>query len=141
MLDTQTSPARIAVIDDDLAFLELMRDLLGTGEGHDVRTSADWIGSVEFISRVQPDLVILDLMMGREQIGWAVIDLLREQPATRYVPIILCSAAAGFTDGREQRLRVGGGIEFVPKPFDVDHLLDTIDRLLGHKHARVLAVE
>jgi CheY-like chemotaxis protein len=129
MLDI--SPARrvrIAVIDDDDVFLELMRDLLGVGEGLDVHTSTDWVGSFELIQDVRPDLVILDLMMGREERGWAVIEALRSQAATRDIPIILCSAAGPAVDVQAERVRDLGAVEVVRKPFDVDHLLNTIYR-------------
>jgi CheY-like chemotaxis protein len=123
--------ARIAVVDDDPVFLELMRDLLGVGEGHDVLTSGDWIGSVEFIKSVRPDLVILDLMMGREQAGWAVIEILRADALMRSVPIILCSAALPALDSHAGRMREVGAVELISKPFDVDDLLDAIERLQG----------
>jgi CheY-like chemotaxis protein len=129
MLDISSAPRfRIAVIDDDDVFLELMRDLLAVGEGLDVHTSADWAGSFELVKDLQPDLVILDLMMGREERGWAVIEALRSETATRDIPIILCSAAGPAVDGHAERVRDLGAVEVVRKPFDVDHLLNTIYR-------------
>jgi CheY-like chemotaxis protein len=131
MAATRHRRPRIAVIDDDPAFLDLMRDLLEMGEGHDVHTSGDWMRSIEFIKSVQPDVIVLDLMLGREQAGWAVIDILRADPKTRDVPIILCSAAAPALDSNAPRLRRLRAVELVAKPFDVDDLLETIERLLA----------
>ena len=129
MLDIASAACvRIAVIDDDDVFLELMRDLLAVGEGLDVHTSADWVGSFELIKDLRPDLVILDLMMGREERGWAVIEALRSETATRDIPIILCSAAGPAVDVHAERVRDLGAVEVVRKPFDVDHLLNTIYR-------------
>src|SRR5437660_10388820 len=85
--------ARIAVIDDDVVFVDLMHDLLANGEGYEVVSSSQWIQSYEFVKETQPDLVILDLMMGRAQAGWAVLQLLQDDPATAQIPVILCSAA------------------------------------------------
>jgi adenylate cyclase len=141
MLDTLFPRSRIAIIDDDPVFLDLMHDLLHTGEGFNVHTSADWIGSFEFIKEVKPDLVVLDLMMGRDQTGWAVIEVLRGDPATRHIPIILCSAAAPALDPRAQRLREVSGLELVAKPFDVDHFLDAIERMLGQSSRTSIAAE
>ena len=120
---------RIAVIDDDAVFVELMHDLLGNGEGYDVVSTSHWPNSVEFIKATCPDLVILDLMMGREQTGWAVLDLLRSDPVTAAIPVILCSAAAPAL----RQYSPGGSrhaVETVAKPFDVDDLLGVIERLL-----------
>src|SRR5262245_57641571 len=86
--------AGIAVIDDDTVVVELMHDLLAAGEGYDVVSSPHWVHGFEFVKESSPDLVILDLMMGRELTGWAVLDLLHQDPQTAEIPIILCSAAA-----------------------------------------------
>ena len=127
--ETRPAPFRIAVIDDDAVFLELMQDLLGAGEGYEVVTSAEWVDSFVFIKETQPDLVILDLMMGREQTGWAILELLREDPATRDVPVILCSAATPALDKHADRL-AQGRVSALAKPFDVEKLLSEVDRLL-----------
>ena len=122
---------RIAVIDDDAVFVELMHDLLGNGEGYDVVSTSHWPNGLDFIKATCPDLVILDLMMGREQTGWAVLDLLRSDPATAAIPVILCSAATPAL----RQCSLGGSrhaVETVAKPFDVDDLLGVIQRLLAH---------
>jgi CheY-like chemotaxis protein len=121
---------RIAVIDDDTVFVELMHDLLASGEGYEVISNPHWPSSFEFVKQVEPDLVILDLMMGREQMGWAVLNLLRQDPTTAQIPIILCSAAAPALSKCEEELGERGPFATVAKPFDVDHLLAVIERLL-----------
>jgi CheY-like chemotaxis protein len=133
------SRTRIAVIDDDLVFVELMHDLLGDGEGYDVVSCSQWVSSLEFIKGAQPDLVILDLMMGREQTGGAILSLLQDDPDTSHIPVILCSAAAPAlrdyakqTDGRQP-------VEAVAKPFDVEYLLDVISRLLQSRQTDAVA--
>jgi CheY-like chemotaxis protein len=126
------NPPRIAVIDDDAVFLDLMQDLLGAGEGYEVITSSDWLDSFGFLKQAQPDLIILDLMMGREQTGWAILELLHEDEATRDIPVILCSAAAPALDQHADRLRPGL-VSALAKPFDVDALLVEIERMLASR--------
>src|SRR6202011_2473750 len=92
-LDLDSGRNCIAVIRDDTVFVDLMHELLANGEGYEVVSNSQWIQSYEFIKATQPDLVILDLMMGREQAGWAVLQLLQEDPCTAEIPVILCSAA------------------------------------------------
>jgi CheY-like chemotaxis protein len=127
--------ARIAVIDDDPVFVDLMHDLLANGEGYEVVSSTHWIQSYEFIKDAQPDLVILDLMMGREQTGWAVLQLLQEDPSTARIPVILCSAAEPALRRYACRMIGTAAVEAIAKPFDVDHLLGLIARLL-EQHSR-----
>jgi CheY-like chemotaxis protein len=127
----QAQKRRIAVIDDDAVFVQLMHDLLANGESYDVVSTSHWPQALEFIKGTQPDVVILDLMMGREQTGWAVLDLLRDDPATADIPVILCSAAAPALQQCSMRAGSRGVVETVAKPFDVDDLLGVIGRLLA----------
>ncbi len=130
MLSIRLAPARIAVIDDDPTFLELMQDLLGGGEGYEVFTCASSVNSLEFVKRVRPDLVMLDLMLGRERTGCAVLELLRSDPATSSTPVILCSASVSAHDGQAQACN-DFAVEAIAKPFDVEDLLLAIERLLS----------
>jgi CheY-like chemotaxis protein len=137
-LDLVPGRARIAVIDDDPVFIDLMHDLLANGEGYEVVSSSHWIQSYEFIKDAQPDLVILDLMMGREQTGWAVLQLLQEDPSTARIPVILCSVAEPALRRYACRMKGAATVEAIAKPFDVDHLLGLIARLLAqHSRRRV----
>src|SRR5205814_5174977 len=120
-LESVEEKARIAVIDDDAVFVELMHDLLGTGEGYHVVSNANWVQGYEFVKQHRPDLVILDLMMGREQTGWAVLELLREDPSTAHIPVILCSAAEPSLRQHLNRVEGIPPVEAVSKPCDVAH--------------------
>ena len=52
-----TRRARIAVINDDTAFLELMHDLLENEENHDVLICKEWANAYQYVKEEQPDLV------------------------------------------------------------------------------------
>ena len=121
---------RIAVIDDDATFIQLMVDLLTDGENYDVVSSPDSSDGLAFVKASGADLVILDLMTGREETGSAMLQRLRTDPDTARVPIIVCSAASVAL--QQSAARMGGEptIALVAKPFDVDDLLETITRLL-----------
>jgi CheY-like chemotaxis protein len=128
---TSPSKGRIAVIDDDAVFVDLMHDLLAVGEGYDVVTAPDWLQSVEFVREARPDLIILDLMLGRDATGWGVLQLLREDPTMARIPVILCSAAEPALRSCDAPNAGQGPLEAVPKPFDVDDLLVVVQRLLA----------
>jgi CheY-like chemotaxis protein len=130
---------RVAVIDDDSVFVELMQDLLADGEGYDVVSCAHWVQSFEFVRDTQPDVVILDLMMGGERTGWTVLEVLREHPSTAHIPVVLCSAAAPELQKVPYHLNGGAAIEPVAKPFDVDRLLDVIGRLVQQGASQSIA--
>ena len=138
-LEIDSGRTRIAVIDDDAVFVELMHDLLANGEGYEVVSNSQWIQSYEFIKDAQPDLVILDLMMGREQAGWAVLQLLQEDPSTAHIPVILCSAAEPALRQHARRTSGRTTVESIAKPFDVDNLLGVIARLLEQRSPKQVA--
>jgi CheY-like chemotaxis protein len=116
-------------VDDDPVFVDLMHELLALGEGYEVVSSTNHLCSLEFVKETQPDVLILDLMMGRDQAGPAVIELLRHDPATANVPILVCSAAAPALLRSACALRSRGAVETISKPFDIDEMLRLIEGL------------
>ena len=122
--------ARIALINDDTAFLELMRDLLGAEEGYDVLICTEGDRAYAFVKEQRPDLVILDIRMGGEEVGWTMLELLTLDPQTRPIPLIVCSAAIRELQEHEPLLR-RFGVEVLPKPFDLDALLQKVEAALA----------
>jgi CheY-like chemotaxis protein len=88
---------RVAVVDADTAFLDFMHDLLEAGGGYDVAICREWQDAHQFIKDQQPSLVILDIRIGNDDRGWAILELLTLDPATRPIPVIVCSAAILIT--------------------------------------------
>jgi CheY-like chemotaxis protein len=127
--------AHIALINDDTSFLELMRDLLEDEEGYQVSICKEWDGAYQFVKDTQPDLVIQDITIGGQEKGWTILNLLTLDPATRPIPLIVCSAAIQSLHDHQQLLDKYG-ITALPKPFDLDELLSTIERVIGRGPAR-----
>src|ERR1700694_6066652 len=124
-------PARIAVINDDTAFLDLMRDLLETDGGYDAVICREWADAHAFVKDKRPALVIQDIRIGGEEHGWTILNLLTLDPETRPIPLIVCSAAI-YSLHEHQEMLSKFAILVLPKPFDLDTLLQTIaDSLAG----------
>jgi CheY-like chemotaxis protein len=117
--------ARIALINDDTAFLELMHDLLKSIEGYDVLICKESNDAYGFVKKEHPDLVLLDIRMGGEERGWTILELLTLDPTTRPIPVIVCSAAVRQLQ-EHQPLLDKFGIDVLPKPFDLDVLLEKV---------------
>ena len=124
--------ARIAVINDDTTFLDLMRDLLEDDENYEVLICREWDRVYEFVKTEQPDLVIQDIRIGGEEHGWTILNLLTLDPVTRPIPMIVCSAAIQSLHEHQELLSTYG-IRVLPKPFDLDTLLRTIEETLVDK--------
>jgi DNA-binding response OmpR family regulator len=121
---------RIAVINDDTAFLNLMEELLEEEEGYDVSVCREANNAYQFVKDQLPDLVILDVRVGHEESGWTILELLTLDPATRPIPVIVCSAAL-HSLAEHQPLLEQYGCEVLAKPFDLDALLIKVEAALG----------
>ena len=128
-MEESARPARIAVINDDTVFLELMRDLLEGEERYEVRVCKEWDGAYDFIKQERPDLIIQDIRIGGEEHGWTILNLLTLDPKTRPIPMIVCSAAIQSLH-EHQEILDRYGIRALPKPFDLDTLLGAIQDML-----------
>jgi CheY-like chemotaxis protein len=84
--------ARIAAINDDTAFLQLMEELLRVEQGYAVGVRKQWQDAHGFVKDFRPDLVILDVVMSDEEAGWRILNLLTLDPQTRPIPVLVCSA-------------------------------------------------
>lgn len=123
---------RLAVINDDTVFLELMHELLEDEEGYHVYIWREWENAYQFVKDERPDLVILDIRIGGEERGWTILNLLTLDPHTRPIPVIVCSAAIQSLHEHQDWLN-RFGICALPKPFDLEALLETIDRMLHER--------
>jgi len=116
-------PKRILIADDNEDFLVIIQQTL-TARGYllDVATTGE--ESLEKVRSFRPDLLILDLMMPGIH-GIQVLQLIRENPATRNLPVIVCSA----TDYRPERhvSHTLGVLDFLSKPFLPSELCRRID--------------
>ena len=124
------TPLHIAIINDDTAFLELMHDLLADEEGYQVSICKEADRAYEFIKTTRPDLVILDIRVNAEENGWLILNLLTLDPATRPIPVIVCSAAIHSLHEHETLLQQYD-CEVLTKPFDLDALLSKVQDAIG----------
>ncbi len=131
-----TGQKRILVVDDDPRLRELLRQQLEES-GFEVREASNGLEAIAEIKRDRPDLVILDVMMP-ELTGFDVAAMLRNDPATQDLPIIILSIIEDKDRG--YRLGVDG---YLTKPADPDQLLTEIRTQLSQVRSpsRVLVVD
>lgn len=117
---------RILVVNDTQELLEMFRLLL-EGEGYEVVLSAMPILRVSEVEKIQPDLIILDLIFGDQKTGWQMLQMLKMQRSTSRIPVIICTAALREVQEQEGYL-VAQGVRVIYKPFDIDDLFTMINR-------------
>ena len=127
-----TDGKRVLVINDDPAILEVFRALL-EDEGYEVVLDTLRTGHLQAqYARLQaerPDVVVLDFVVLGEQVGWQFLQLIKMQPATARLPVIVCTAAADLVKELGAHL-TKMRVEVVLKPFEIDHLYAAIARAL-----------
>ncbi len=121
-------PARIMVVNDTQEILELFEDLL-TDEGYEVALYSFGIEDLDEVERVNPDLIILDYIIGGEAVGWQMLQKLKMRRSTAGIPVIVCTAAKNQVQEMEGYLK-SKGVGLVLKPFDIDDLLAAVNRAL-----------
>ena len=118
----------IMVVNDSMEFLQLMEELL-TDEGYSVTLVESGGGTRAAAKQLKPDLVILDVRLP-DMSGFEVLNLLRLDPETQAIPILLCTAAVRDVQAQEPILRERG-IPVLFKPFDLDELLRVVREIVG----------
>lgn len=108
----------VLVVDDERYIIDLLTDLL-QDEGYQVLRASDGQAALDVMSHQLPDLVVADVMMPRID-GIRLLAMIREQ--NRDLPVILMSAAV---------TPQSADVTFLRKPFDIDVLLDLIERKLA----------
>jgi CheY-like chemotaxis protein len=87
-------------------------------DGYEVIATADAFADIK---HARADLIILDLFLHGESKGWQQLDILTLDPATRSVPVIICSAAIASLGFAREKL-VSLDVTVLEKPFDLDRL-------------------
>lgn len=106
--------ARILVVDDIEANVRLLEAKL-TAEYYEVSTATDGPTALAMAARDLPDIILLDVMMPGMD-GFTVCRRLKDDHATRHIPVVLITAL----DGRADRIQglESGASDFLTKPID-----------------------
>lgn len=117
---------RILLVDDDLEILESLRIALST-RGYNVMCARDGNQGLAMAEREDPDLVILDMMMPKRS-GFLVLEKLRR---TRPVPMKVIMITANEGSRHKAYAEVLGVDDYLHKPFPLDRLLSSVQKLIG----------
>ncbi len=118
---------KILVVDDEPDALEVIAFKLKEA-GYIPLTAADGLRAVELVREERPALVVLDLMLPKLD-GLEVCKILRRDPATASIPIIMLTARAAEMD-RIVGLELGAD-DYVTKPFSPRELVLRIKKVLA----------
>jgi CheY-like chemotaxis protein len=118
----KTAAKRILIADDAPSARDLVRAILGRS-GYEIFEAEDGEEALECATRLQPDLVILDLQMPKLD-GCRVVSRLRALPSFEDTPILALSAAISQTE--HAKLIQAGFSSFLAKPISPARLRSAV---------------
>jgi two-component system phosphate regulon response regulator PhoB len=125
------------VVDDEPDAVELVAFNLRQA-GYSVTTAADGAEALQKARTQLPDLIVLDVMLP-EMDGFEICKLLRHDPTTTRVPIVMLTAKAAEVD-RVLGLELGAD-DYLTKPFSPRELMLRVKKVLGRSQPAAEARE
>ncbi len=116
----------IAISDDDTTILFMLASEL-EAEGYEVISFEDKRKLLKRLSLIMPDVVITDIVDPRLN-GFEFIRQVKENPLTKHIPIIAISGSVEVP--RKREMYKLGACDFVPKPFKLSRILNSLRRVL-----------
>src|SRR5688572_15591620 len=124
--EASSKKKRILLVDDDAEIIESLRFALET-KGYRILVARDGNQGLAMAEREDPDLVILDMMMPKRS-GFLVLEKLRR---TRPVPLWVIMITANEGSRHKAYAEMLGVDDYIRKPFAMDRLMESVDRLLA----------
>jgi DNA-binding response OmpR family regulator len=117
---------RVLLVDDDTEIVESMRTVLES-RGYEILVARDGNQGLMMAEKEEPDLVVLDMMMPKRS-GFLVLEKLRR---SRPVPMRVIMITANEGSRHKAYAEMLGVDDYIRKPFAMDRLLASIDKLLS----------
>ncbi len=118
---------RVLIVQDQPDIRKLIRMTLEF-EAYEIAEAPDGAQGLRMAQEIQPDLMLLDVMMPGELDGLQVCQRIKADPALAHIKVVLLTARGQASD-----LDAGqtvGADEYLVKPFSPLQLVDTIERLM-----------
>ena len=113
----------VLVVDDNADLIHFYQRYV-QGTWYRIVSTLEGTGIFDIIKDVRPDIIVLDVMLPDVD-GWELMARLHEHPATRSLPVIICSVV------REQELALALGAKlYVPKPVRRHTFIQALDQVL-----------
>ncbi len=116
---------KILVVDDDSELLIILRILLKK-QGFDVVVTPKGNDALQKSESFCPQLILLDVFLSGAD-GRDICNELKQNPKTKNIPVIMFSAHTNFIN----ILNICKADDFIPKPFDINSLIDKINYQIG----------
>lgn len=87
------------------------------------------VAAVDHVRATRPAVVVLEATYGSAVTATSIVERLRAEPTTRYVPILVCSPDGRFLASYGEYLR-GQGCVVIGRPFDDERFIEVIENIV-----------
>jgi CheY-like chemotaxis protein len=118
----------ILIVDDEPNVRRLLRTILSNN--FNVVEAEDGKQAIEIANSQKPDVILMDMMMPKMD-GLTACHLIKNNPATKMIPVIMVSAI-----GFELNIKLSkqmGAAGYITKPFSSQDLINAIDKVLENR--------
>ncbi|MGD1699952.1 sensor histidine kinase [Dapis sp. BLCC M229] len=129
-MSTNTNAKFILIVDDNSTNLSVLSEAL-SGAGFRFRVAMDGESALTLVERNHPELILLDVQMPGID-GFETCRRLKENPATKSIPIIFTTALADI-ESKAKGFALGA-VDYIPKPFDQAEVIARVKVHLQLKH-------
>jgi DNA-binding response OmpR family regulator len=119
---------KILVVEDEPAILKAMAEALRMG-GFEVQTAIDAERAAAAIAEVQPDLILLDLILPGKN-GFEFLKELKQSPTQKNIPVVIMSNL-GDEEEVSQGLRLGAVDYLIKADYDLSEIIKIIKKHMG----------
>jgi CheY-like chemotaxis protein len=125
-----SEPKRVTVVNDDPAFLELMRDLLQDATYAAILIDGDRDNALDLVEASDPEILIVDLRLGSHELkGLDMLREIRRHPTLRTVPTVVCTADTWSLEDFADELRAMERVSILAKPFEIADLYRVLEQI------------
>lgn len=127
--------AKILLVDDDVDFVRATRKVLDSRPDYEVTVAYNGQEGLEKAREVQPDIILLDIIMPMGD-GFAVCEELRRDPDLENTPILMLTSFSERYGDTSLAVSQGYGLEaddYIEKPIRPADLFERIDKQLAKK--------
>jgi len=123
----RSAPQRILIVEDNELNMKLLHDVL-EAHGYATIATAEGTAALSLARQHLPDLILMDLQLP-DISGLDAVRALKEDAATRHIPVVAVTAFAMVGD--ERKALVGGCDAYVAKPIQLLNFLDVVKSFIG----------
>jgi CheY-like chemotaxis protein len=125
MIESTDTGTSVLVVDDEPQVVWVLQFSL-EAEGYTTFAAKNGLEALSEVARHHPTLMVLDIMMPTMD-GWAVLEELMKLPVEERPRVVIVSALSTLSD-RAKAAELGAAA-YVPKPFNVEDLIDVLQGL------------